>query len=74
MYGSSGNMSDFKEYRYRVADDDKIGNVSSGAYEYRAGQVGTFAGFRRFAIKIVLLSPKKGLVPIVKDYRGIALT
>ena len=68
-YSSKTNTSDFREYRYRVADANK----NSGVLRYQSNN-GTFDGYRKFAIKIELLAPNIYNVPFVKDYRGIALT
>lgn len=69
-YSSSANTNDFKEYRYVVADANKD---SLGVLKYTS-TAGTFASYRKFAIKIELLSESIFNVPFVKDYRGIALT
>lgn len=68
-YSSSTNTSDFREYRYAVADANKNNDV----LRYTSS-AGTFDGYRAFAIKIELLAPNEFNVPFVKDYRGIALT
>ena len=68
-YASSINTSDFREYRYAVADANK----NAGVLRYTS-TAGTFDGYRAFAIKIELLSPNEFNAPFVKDYRGIALT
>jgi hypothetical protein len=68
-YSSSTNTSDFREYRYAVADANK----NNGVLRYTSS-AGTFDGYRAFAIKIELLAPNEFNVPFVKDYRGIALT
>jgi len=68
-YSSKTNTSDFREYRYRVADANK----NAGVLRYQSNN-GTFDGYRKFAIKIELLAPNIYNVPFVKDYRGIALT
>jgi len=69
-YASSINLDDFREYRYRIASANKDG---SGVYQY-ISSAGTFKTFRKFAVRIELLSPDVHKAPIVKDYRGIALT
>lgn len=69
-YASSTNLNDFREYRYRIASANKDG---SGVYQY-ISSAGTFKTFRKFAVRIELLSPNVYDAPIVKDYRGIALT
>lgn len=68
-YSSSVNTSDFREYRYAVADANK----NAGVLRYTSS-AGTFDSYRAFAIKIELLAPNEFNVPFVKDYRGIALT
>jgi len=68
-YSSSINTSDFREYRYAVADANK----NSGVLRYTS-TAGTFDGYRAFSIKIELLAPNQFNAPFVKDYRGIALT
>lgn len=68
-YSSKNNTSDFREYRYRVADANK----NSDVIRYTS-TAGTFDGYRKFAIKIELIAPNIYNVPFVKDYRGIALT
>ena len=69
-YSASTNMNDWREYRYRIASANKDG---SGVYQY-ISSAGTFKTFRKFAVRIELLSPNVYNAPIVKDYRGIALT
>jgi hypothetical protein len=69
-YSSSINTSDFREYRYAVPEANKD---SLGVIKYTS-TAGTFASYRKFAIKIELLAEDIFNVPFVKDYRGIALT
>ena len=69
-YSSTSNVNDFREFRYRVASTNKDGN---GIIEY-ISEGGTFSGYRTFAIKIEMRSENIHNAPIVKDYRGIALT
>ena len=70
VYSSSVNTNDFREYRYAVAEANKD---SLGVIRYTSS-AGTFASYRKFAIKIELLAENIYNVPFVKDYRGIALT
>ncbi len=70
VFSSTANMNDFREFRYKVADADKN---ADGQIEY-VSTAGTFATYRKFAVKIELLSPNIHSVPMVSDYRGIALT
>jgi len=66
---SKTNIRDYKEFRYRIADANK----NAGVYEYTSSN-GTFQEFRRFAIKIELLSSNIHNAPTLMDYRAIALT
>ena len=69
VFSSKSNLNDYREFRYRVPDTSKNG----GVYEYTSDN-GTYKEFRRFAIKIELLSPNIYNAPTLRDYRAIALT
>lgn len=69
LYSSISNVNDFKEYVYQVAEADK----NAGVITY-TNDIGTFEGYRRFAIKIELHSEDIFKAPRLLDYRGIALT
>jgi hypothetical protein len=71
VYSSSINLNDYKEFKYRVKASDKDVN---GIITYTNSTTGTFSSYRKFAIRIDLLSENIHVVPTVKDYRGIALT
>ena len=68
-YSSSSNQEDYKEYRYAVA----AANKSAGVLTYTSS-AGTFTSYRKFAVKIEMLTASIHNSPFVKDYRGIALT
>lgn len=70
LHSAQTNLNDYREFRYRIADANKDG---TGVYQY-ISRSGTLKTFRRFAIRIELLATAEHLSPIVKDYRGIALT
>ena len=70
VYSSTLNISDYREFKYRVAAADKD---VDGAITYRSN-AGDFSGYRRFAIRIDLLSPNVHNAPTLRDYRGVALT
>ena len=70
VYSSSSNINDYREFSYRVADADKDSN---GALTYTSN-AGTFSTYRKFAIRIDMLSSNLYNAPTLKDYRGIALT
>jgi hypothetical protein len=59
----SKNNLDFIEYRY---------NTAQGNCNY-ATSTSTYRNFRTYAIKICLFSSDPTIVPIVRDFRGIAL-
>jgi hypothetical protein len=69
LYSSISNDSDFKEYIYQVAEADK----NFGVLTY-TNDIGTFEGYRRFAVKIELHSEDIFKAPRLLDYRGISLT
>lgn len=71
VFCSSTNLEDYREYKYRVSSSNKDVN---GIITYTNSTTGTFSGYRKFAIRIDLLSENINIVPTVKDYRGIALT
>jgi len=68
-YSSISNIYDFREFVYRVPDSAK----TAGVLNY-TNDLGSFSGYRRFAIKIELLSENIFKAPRLLDYRGIALT
>jgi len=69
LFSSSTNLNDFREYVYKVSDEDK----TLGVLTY-TNSAGTFEGYRKFAIRIDLLAENIFNVPRLLDYRGIALT
>ena len=64
------NKGDFREYEFTVPDAQLTG--SGGEVQYDANGV-TYTGFKRFAIKIVLLTSNPANPPRMKDFRAIAL-
>jgi uncharacterized alkaline shock family protein YloU len=70
IFSSKANIKDYREYVYRVAEADKD---LGGALEYTSS-AGTFSGFRRFSIRIDMISENVHNVPTLRDYRAIALT
>lgn len=71
VFCSSINIDDYREYKYRASATNKD---AEGIITYTNTTTGVFSGYRKFAIRIDLLSENINIVPIVKDYRGIALT
>jgi uncharacterized membrane protein YkoI len=69
MYSSTSNTNDFREYVYGIpaANKDVFGEFTYTSLN------GNFTGFKKFAVKIELLSDTTYRVPRVADYRGIAL-
>lgn len=70
VFASATNPDDYREYIFKIPAANKN---ASGELEYTT-TAGTFTGYRKFAIKIELLSPNNYSVPTVKDFRGLALT
>ena len=64
------NKQDFKEFEFTIPTADKTG--SGGEVQYSVGGV-TYTGFKRFAVKIVLLTSNAANPPRLKDFRAIAL-
>lgn len=69
-FSAISNLSDAREYSYRISEANKD---ILGVYTY-TNDAGTFEGYRKFAIKIELLSTTISNVPKIFDYRGVALT
>ena len=72
-YSTVSNLNDYREFKYKIANANKVSQLPSGAYAYTS-QAGAFEGFKRFQIRIDMLSPNIYSAPTLKDYRGIALT
>ena len=72
-YSTISNLRDYREFKYKIKDANKTGSVESGPLTYTS-QSGVFEGFKRFQIRIDLLSPNIHNAPTLKDYRGLALT
>ena len=70
VVSDSENTRDFKEYEYNIPTSYLTG--TSGEVQYTDNAV-VFTGFKRFKIKIVLLSSTPSRVPRLKDFRAIAL-
>ena len=68
-YSSDLNLSDYREIKYKV----KAANLNAGTLEYTSTG-GTFLGYRKFAIRIDMLSPDIAKVPTLRDMRALALT
>lgn len=63
----------FIEYEYAVPLAQKVGGVDTGAVQYSQGGT-TFITFKTFAIKIVMTSTDTSSVPVIKNFRSIALS
>ncbi len=68
---STSNVNDYREFIYAVPDSEKN---ADGALTYESQDGGDFVGYRKFAIRIDLLSPNIHQAPTVADFRAIALT
>ena len=67
----SEDVFDYKEYEFDIPSASLTG--TNGEIQYTNSQGVTYTGFKRFAIKIVLLSTNTVKPPKVKDLRVIAL-
>jgi len=72
-YSTVANINDYREFKFKIKDSDKTGGLQSSPFAYTS-QGGAFEGFKRFQIRIDMLSPNIHNAPTLKDYRGIALT
>ena len=70
VVSDSENTEDFKEFEYNIPTSYLTGD--SGEVQYTDNGI-TYTGFKRFKIKIVLLSTSPSRVPRIKDFRAIAL-
>lgn len=68
-YSANSNRFDFREFAYELPDAAKTDEVLT-----YTNSIGTFTGYRRFAVKIELLSENIFKAPRLLDYRGISLT
>ena len=73
LFSTVSNTNDYREFKLRIPKGNKVGGVESGAVTYTSNS-GIFTGFKRFAVRIDMLSPNIHNAPTLKDYRGIALT
>ena len=71
VYSSSENTDDFKEYQYTPASSVMTGINNSIQYTNSNGV--TFTGFKKFKIKIVLLTSDPSNPPRIRDLRALAL-
>lgn len=70
IVSDSEDINDFEEFEYGIPTSSLTG--PEGQVQYTSGSV-TYTGFKRFKIKIVLLSSNPANPPRVKDFRAIAL-
>lgn len=70
VYSSDVNKDDYREFKYALPTANKDG---AGVLEYTSTS-GTFAGYRKFAIRIDMLTSDISKAPTVRDYRALALT
>ena len=70
VYSSDVNKDDYREFKYALPTANKDG---AGILEYTSTS-GTFAGYRKFAIRIDMLTSDISKAPTIRDYRALALT
>ena len=80
QYSSSSNRYDFREIEYALPTVAKSAgqgawlDTASDTIRYIADNGSEYNDFKKFALKIVLLSPNHYAVPRVRDLRAIALS
>ena len=78
IVSSVDNRFDFKEREYDVPDFDDTykngANTTTGVLNYTNSSGVQFAGFKKFAIKIVLTATDTTNPPKVRNFRAIALS
>ena len=72
-FSTATQLQDYREFKYRINASNKVSQLPSEPFTYTS-QAGVFQGFKRFQIRIDMLSPNIHNAPTLKDYRGIALT
>lgn len=72
QFTSTSNIKDYREFEFQGSPDWLNGN---NILEYTSTG-GTFAGFKKFSIKIELTNSSDDIhiSPFIKDYRGIAIS
>ena len=71
VHSDSENQEDFEEFEFTVPTTSLTGD--SGELQYTTAEGVTFTGFKRFKIKVVLLSSSTSRVPRMRDLRAVAL-
>ena len=71
VFSDSENQEDFEEYEYTLPTANLTGD--NGEVQYTTADGVTFTGFKRFKIKVVLLSTSTSRVPRMRDFRAVAL-
>jgi len=70
VVSDSENTEDFREFEYGIPTASLTG--ASGEVQYTDNSI-TYTGFKRFKIKVVLLSTSPSRVPRLRDFRAVAL-
>lgn len=69
---SISDINDYREFGYRLPESAKD---AAGRYSYTSNTGNRlYQGYRRFAIKIEMISPNVHTAPTLRDYRAIAIT
>jgi len=71
IHSDSENQEDFEEFEFTVPTASLTGDA--GELQYTTAEGVTFTGFKRFKIKVVLLSTSTSRVPRIRDLRAVAL-
>lgn len=75
---SNANRLDFKEFEYIISSDATANadtaRVINGVFSYTDTSGAVYNNYKRFALKIVMLSSDHSKVPRIKDVRAISLS
>jgi hypothetical protein len=71
VYSSNENIDDFIDYEFNIPSGQLSG--SGGVVQYTNSQNITFSGFKKFKIKVALLTSDPSNPPRIRDFRAIAL-
>lgn len=76
FYSSSTDMYDFKEFKFKIPSEISVNDDSASfdgtSFQYTFDGV-TYPNYKKFVVKIVMLSDTYSKAPRVADVRGIAL-
>jgi diphthamide synthase subunit DPH2 len=79
LYSSTLNTTDYKEFVYKIpataatATSAFTNATNFNIVQYSDTSNAVFVGFKQFAVKIIMTSTEKNIVPIINDVRVLGL-